>query len=280
VLLDYLLIFGYGGFPRLEIAGAAVAAVVAASVGSCLYVWLFLRRALQQGFLGQALVPFDRQECRGLLRLSGPVGCQGALETGTWLLFATLVGRLGSAEMAAHHIATNVLTLSYMASYGVAVAATTLVGQYLGAGDHAAARRSVRSCLVLVSVLTGVMGVSFLLWRCELVWVFNHDPAVVRLSVQLLVCIALFQGFDGLALVAAGVLRGAGDTRWPMLASLVFGWGVFIPLAYLSIFPLRGGVVGGWRAAMLHILLLSVTMTARLARGQWQQSRPPQAGPP
>jgi MATE family multidrug resistance protein len=270
VFLDYVLIFGHAGFPRLGIAGAAIATVLATGVGSLLYMWLFVQRGRREGLLARQWEPFDRQECRYLVRLSLPVGLQGALEMSAWTLFTILVARLGAVEIAAHHIATNVLTLSYMPGYGISIAATTLVGQYLGAGNRLAARHSARSSLALILLFMGTMAAGFLVWRRELVWLFNHDPVVIHLGAQLLIFTALFQLFDGLSLVSAGVLRGAGDTRWPMLIGVVIGWGIFVPLAYVSMFPLQGGVIGGWRAAMIYVIVLGLAMGARLAKGTWQ----------
>jgi MATE family multidrug resistance protein len=269
-LLDYLLIFGHLGLPRLGIAGAAVATVIATSVGSCFYVWLFLQRGKVHGLLTRAFVSFDRYECRRLVRMSVPVGLQGALEMSAWMFFTIFVARLGAVETAAHHIATNILTLSYMPGNGVSVAATTLVGQYLGADNPLAARRSAHSCLGVIILLMGTLGAGFFLWRHELVWLFNHDARVIHLGAKLLIFTALFQVFDGLSLVSAGVLRGAGDTRWPMLAGVVVGWGFFVPLAYVSIFPWQGGVIGGWLAAMVYAMVLGLTMGFRLAQGKWQ----------
>jgi multidrug resistance protein, MATE family len=269
--LDVLLIFGYAGFPRLGIAGSAIGTVVATAVGTAIYLTLFLRRGLRQGLLSQPRVPFDRQACRRLVRVSWPVGAQGALELGAWMLFTALIARLGAAEAAAHAIATQVMSFAYMSGYGFSVAATTLVGQYLGAGNLPAARRSVVSCLVLVLVFMGTLGGAFFVWRYTLVDMFTDDATVITLGAHLLIFVALFQLFDACGLIATGVLRGAGDTRWPMLAGLVVSWGVFLPVAALAIFAWQTGITGAWAAALLYVILLGMGLTLRLLHGGWQQ---------
>src|SRR5574341_2521884 len=98
-----------------------------------------------------------------------------------------------------------------MAGYGISVAATTLVGRYLGAREPAAARRTMRSCLILAFLLMGSMGLGLFVWRQPLVGLFTQDQAVAPLAAQLVVCVALFQIFDSLLLSAMGVLRGAGQ---------------------------------------------------------------------
>jgi multidrug resistance protein, MATE family len=271
VLLDVLLIFGYAGFPRLGIAGSAIATVAATAVGTVIYLSLFLRRGQRQGWLSQLRVPFDRQASRRLVRMSWPIGLQGALELGAWTLFTVLIARLGAVEAAAHAIATQVMALSYMSGYGFSVAATTLVGQYLGSQNLPAARRSVVSCLVLVLGLMGTLGVAFFVWRYPLMELFTGDPTVVKLGTRLLTLVALFQVFDALGLIATGVLRGAGDTRWPMYAGLGLSWGVLLPVAVLAIFPWQGGITGGWAAALLYVVLLGTVLLLRLLHGSWQQ---------
>lgn len=269
MLLDVLLIFGVAGFPRLGIAGAAWSTVSATTVGTVLYLCLFLRRGQREGLLTQPRIPFDRHACWRLVRLSWPIGAQGALDVGSWTLFTALIARLGTVEAAAHAIAIRVISLAYMAGYGISVAATTLVGRYLGAREPAAARRTMRSCLMLALLLMGSMGIGFFVWRQPLVALFTRDHAVAPLAVQLVILVALFQIFDSLLLSAMGVLRGAGQTRWPMLAVLLVNWGLFIPGAALVMFPWQGGILGGWAVALGSAVLLGLVLLWRVLRGGW-----------
>jgi MATE family, multidrug efflux pump len=271
VLLDALLIFGIAGFPRLGLAGSAVAMVSAEIVGTVIYATLFLRRGQRQGLLARPWVPFDRQLCQRLIRLSWPIGAQRALEMGAWTLFTTLVARLGATAVAAHTVATQIMAMSYMMGYGVSIAATTLVGQYLGARNPAAARRSMISSLYIVTLLMGGLGVAFFVWRFPLVGMFTSDQAVRLLGAQLLILVALFQVFDGIGLITMGVLRGAGDTRWPMLVGLVLNWGVFVPIAALALFVWPGGIVAGWSSGLLYAVILGGVLLPRVLRGEWQQ---------
>jgi putative MATE family efflux protein len=269
VILDVLLIFGVAGCPRLGIAGAALAAVIARTVGTVIYLGLFLRCGRREGFLAQQRLPFDRHLCWHLVRVSWPIGAQGALEMGAWTLFTAFIARLGAVEAAAHAIAMRVTSLSYMAGYGLCVAATTLVGQYLGAHNRAAARRSMVSCLVLVIGLMGSLGLGFFLGRYPLVRLFTHDEAVITLGIRVLFWVALLQVFDGINLIAMGVLRGAGNTRWPMLVGLLVNWGLFIPSAALAVFVWPGGIVAGWAVSVGTMVVLALLMLLRVLRGVW-----------
>lgn len=270
ICLDYLLIFGHAGLPRLGIAGAALGTVLATTTGTCLYLHFFLRQARQAGMLPASLFFWDRALCWKILRLSWPVGVQGALDTGAWTCFTTFVAHLGALEAAAHHIAVQVLSLSYMAGYGVSIATTTLVGQYLGARNVPAAQQSMQRCLIVGLSLMGALGIGFVGWRSVILQLFTHDTAVQVLGAQLLIWVAGMQLFDGFILIATGVLRGAGDTRWPMLAGALINWLVFVPCAYLAIFAYQHGPAGGWIVAVLAMGLLSVILGRRLWQGQWQ----------
>jgi putative MATE family efflux protein len=269
VVLDILLIFGVAGCPRLGLAGAALSTVICRTMGTVIYLGLFLRRGRREGFLVQLRLPFDRHACWHLLRVSWPIGAQEALEMGAWTLFTVLIARLGTAEAAAHAIAMRVTALSYMAGYGLCVASTTLVGQYLGAHNRAAAWRSMMSCLVLVLGLMGSLGLGFFVGRYPLVRLFTHDDAVITLGARVLLWVALLQVFDGSNLIAVGVLRGAGNTRWPMLVGLLLNWGIFIPSAALAIFVWPGGIVAGWAAAVGTVMVLAFLMLLRVLRGAW-----------
>lgn len=272
-LLDVVLIFGLAGFPRLGIAGSAIATVSTTGMTTLIYLGLFWQRGLRQGLLRRAWVPCDPGACRRLINVSWPVGVQGAFELGAWTLFTTMVARLGSAAMAAHAIATQIMALSYLTGYGISVAAATLVGQYLGAKQPAVARQSMLASLFIIVIYMGTLGVGFYLWRHPLIGIFTGVSAVSRIAADLLIFVGLFQVFDGISLVATGVLRGAGETRWPLGVGLLLNWGMFVPLAVMVMFWFDGGVAGGWAAALCYVVMLAVVMLVRVLAGGWQERR-------
>jgi len=146
---------------------------------------------------------------------------------------------------------------------------TTLVGQYLGAHNRTAARRSMVSCLVLVIGLMGSLGLGFFLGRYPLMRLFTYDEAVIAMGVHVLLWVALLQVFDGINLIAIGVLRGAGNTRWPMLIGLLLNWGIFVPSAVLAVFVWPGGIVAGWATGVGTMVVLALLMLLRVLRGAW-----------
>lgn len=271
IVLDYLLIFGNFGWPRLGVAGAAYGTIIAGFAQAAMLFVVSERRGLRDGHFERALLPLRRRELLALTRVGLPVGIQWVLEMGSWTVFTTLVARLGEVQAAAHQVAIAILHVSFMPGYGISVAATTLVGQYLGAGDRESALRSARNALWLAMVFMSAMGVVFFLGRRELIEIFNRDPQVVAVGAQLLVIASLFQVFDATNMVLSGALRGAGDTRFPLVASIVMSWLVFVPLVWLICVHWGQGVAGGWVAALIWIAGLALVLRHRFVRGRWME---------
>jgi MATE family multidrug resistance protein len=271
ILLDYLLIFGHLGFPRLGVAGAAWATVAAVSLQATILLVAFERRGRRDGHLVRPVLPPVGSAFLKLVRVGLPVGVQWVLEMGSWTIFTVFAAQLGKVQAAAHQVATVIIHVSFMPGYGVSVAATTLVGQYLGAGDRQSALASARNALRLAMTFMGAMGLVFFLARYQLVRIFNVDPEVVALGGQLLLFAALFQVFDAANMVLSGILRGAGDTRFPMLATIVMSWLVFVPLAWLLTMRLGYGVAGGWLAAVVWIFGQALVLRHRYVRRRWME---------
>jgi MATE family multidrug resistance protein len=270
--LDYGLIFGRLGLPELGVAGAGVATAVGQWFAAGVLCVCFRRRALRERFATRA-VPPDRHEIRRFLRTGTPIGGQWFLGMTSFAMFTTLVARMGDSQMAASQAFVVLLSLSFMQAVGISAGATTLVGRYVGARDHAAAVRSFRSALVLGALLGCGIALLFLAVPVPLLRVFTDDPAVVGLGVPLLAIGALFQLFDAFGIISEGALRGAGDTRWPFLVHSALGWGFFVPLAYLLGFVLEGGLTGAWAGGMLYVIVLSSLLVWRFHSGAWRQVR-------
>ena len=271
VLLDYLLIFGKFGFPKMGVSGAALATVLATAVQSGIYFYLVLCTPGMRVYFPRRIAPFAPGRFFKLIRVGGPVGLQYLLDMGTWTIFTTVVARLGEIQAAAHQIAVAILHVSFMPGYGIAIATTTLVGRYLGAGDKRSAVRSAYTSLKIAILFMGTMGICFYVFREQLISIFNPDPEVVAVGSTLLIFAAVFQIFDGTAMVSSGALRGSGDTRWPMVVSIGIAWFLFVPLVYLMAIRLPWGVTGGWLGAAIYIVALGGVLFGGLRKRKWME---------
>ena len=269
-VLDYGLIFGELGLPRLGVLGAGIATSIAEVVYPLVLVVFFFRREIRTRYRTSIVAP-SLQACRRLMRTGLPIGGQWWLEMTSFAAFSTLVARLGDTSMAASQAFVVLLSLSFMQAIGISMAVATMVGQYIGASDLPSAERSVRSGLQLGLGLAGIIAAVFILLPEPLLRIFTDDPEVIALGRPLLRIGALFQFFDAIAIVADGALRGAGDTRWPFFARFVLAWGVFLPLAYGIGVVLGGGLTGAWVGGAIYVAVLAGTLAFRFRSGAWQQ---------
>jgi putative MATE family efflux protein len=267
---DYVLIFGKLGFPRLETQGAAIATVFANGVGAALFFVVFLahKRAVLYGIRSEWRLKVDA--LKRLAKVGGPIGLQWMLDMGSFIVFSALIARMGIAQLAGHEAALRLMHLSFMPVFGLSIASTTLVGQYIGSDELPKAIRSGHSSLKMGFLYTLFIGTVFMVFPDELVALINSDPEVVRLGSSIVRLAAIFQLSDGLGIVSNGCLRGAGDTRWAMFIGIGYAWFLFLPLAYLGGFVFKGGAVGAWVGATLYITALGLSFFFRFRSGKWQ----------
>jgi MATE family multidrug resistance protein len=272
VVLDYGLIFGAFGLPEWGVAGAGTATAVAHWIGAAALFAAFRRRALAERF-ATGMVPPSWQATRRFLRTGLPIGGQWCIGMTSFAVFTTVVARMGDHTMAASQAFVMLLSLSFMQAVGISIAAATLVGRYVGARDPSAVEQSFRSALVLGIGLGGVVALLFVAIPGPLLRIFTDDPAVVALGRPLLLLGAYFQLCDAIVIISEGALRGAGDTRWPFAVETLFGWGVFVPLAYFLGVTLEGGLTGAWAGGTISITALAILLVRRFRSGAWRQIR-------
>ena len=271
-VLDYGLIFGKLGLPEWGVAGAGTATAISSVLAAVVFLMLVRRPRLAARFETGWVAP-DRSAIRRLLRVGVPIGGQWCVGMTSFAFFTTLVARMGDESMAASQAFVMLLSMSFMQAVGISVAASTLVGRYVGARDLEGARRSFRSSLTLGVLLGIVVAALFVALPGPLLRIFTDDPTVVSLGRPLLIIGAVFQLFDAIAIITEGALRGAGDTRWPFVIETFFGWGVFVPLAYTLGIVLDGGLAGAWIGGAISLALSSAALYWRFRTGAWERAR-------
>ena len=273
VAANYSLIFGHWGAPELGVLGSGLATSISRWVMLVILAvagWPVLSRYFRD--LRRAIL--HPATYLPLVRLGIPVGLQVSLEMWLFTTVALLMGNLGARELAAHQIALNLAALSFMVPLGIAGAAATRVGNAIGRGDAEGTRRSAAVCLGLGAGVMTVSALAFALLPRPLARLFTPEMAVVELAAVLLPIAALFQVFDGLQVVAAGILRGAADTRVPALIAFIGYWLLGLPVAWLLGVHLGFGPTGLWwgltlglaAAAILFLLRIRVTLRDEVAR--------------
>jgi MATE family multidrug resistance protein len=270
VVLDYGLIFGELGLPAWGVRGAGAATAVSSWVGAAALYAAFRRRAVAERFDTRPIRP-DRPAMMRFLRTGAPIGGQWCIGMTSFAFFTTVVARMGDASMAASQAFVMLLSLSFMQAVGISIAASTLVGRYVGAKDVGSVDRSFRSSIRIGLLLSCGIAVLFVALPGPLLRIFTDDPAVVALGRPLLAIGALFQIFDFLAIITEGALRGTGDTRWPFAVETALGWGFFVPLAYVLGVVLEGGLTGAWTGGLVYICALALVLVRRFRSGAWKR---------
>jgi putative MATE family efflux protein len=242
---DLLLIFGNLGFPRLGLLGAGISTTLASCVEAAILLTLYLSSREQARFSTRAWAPFEWKKAAQILRIGVAAGATFALDLGSWAIFVGgVIGRLGADALAGNNAATSFMQLSFMPAYGLSIGLTALVGRYIGRGDYRAAKRRAYLGMACACSYMTLMGVVFYIFRRPLIGLFRHEPAVIAAGSLILTYIPLFQFADAFGIVSAGALKGAGDTRFPAVAQIVFAWLFFLPLVFVLGNPRVGGLRG------------------------------------
>ncbi|MCZ6784803.1 MAG: MATE family efflux transporter [Proteobacteria bacterium] len=267
VILLYVLVYGRFGVPSLGVGGAAIANGCAFAVGSAVFLWLWLRGGLVLG-VGppRALEP-------ARIRRLFHIGYPAALEQGVWqggfIGFLWIIALYGTAPYAAYGIGVNILSFSFVVGFGFSIAASTLVGQHLGAGDLAGAARSGWRATGLSVLAMSVFGLAIVLASEAIASFLIDDPEVVRLTVVFIYILGSVQPLMALEFTLGGALRGAGDTRFPLIAVMTGLLGVRVVLA--GFFAWRGFPVEWIFAALIGDYIVKASMlTWRFRSGRWQ----------
>ena len=271
LLLDYLLIFGKFGCPRLEVVGAAIATLIAGVVAAICYLAVFLSRKSDRAFQTRSHSRIDFRDLRRMLRIGLPMGVHNLMDMGSFTVFVALVGRMGDIALAANNAALTLISASFMPLYGFSMAAMTLVGHYIGSGQLHYARRSGYTAIKLGVVYTFFVAIAFFAVPEFLISLVTPDAEVVRLGTRILFFAALFQLSDGFGICASGALKGAGDTFFTMCVSIGYAWLLFLPLAYGLAFWLGYGVPGAWCGATIYIILAGITYFLRFRSNRWER---------
>lgn len=265
VVLNWSFIFGHLGVPPMGAVGSAWASSISRwfmALGLLAVAWRWLGPAVRDLRL-EALAPAPLWR---MLKLGAPIGVQQFLEAGAFGLIALLMGLFGTVQVASHHIALNLAALTFMVPLAVGAASAVTVGHAIGAGDAAAARRNAIGALVVGAGFMSVSMVVFLLVPGALARIYTTDPAVLALAATLIPIAGVFQVADGLQAVAAGVLRGAGDTRAPLVLNLLGFWLVGTPLSLYLAFRTPAGAVGLWWGLVAGLGAVALLLVLRMRR--------------
>ncbi|HEY7235185.1 MAG TPA: MATE family efflux transporter [Gemmatimonadaceae bacterium] len=263
--LNWVFVYGHLGSPALGAAGSALATLVSRwlmAIALLGLAWSTLRPHLATMRRDSwRLEPIGR-----ILRLGVPIGLQMLLESGAFGAIGLMMGMLGTTEMAGHQIAITLAALTFMVPLGVGAAAAVRVGRGVGARDQARARLAARAAFVCGMGFMSITALLFLLAPRLLASVFTADAGVIGIAGVLIPVAGVFQIFDGAQAVGAGVLRGLGDTRAPLIGMIAGYWLLGLPVSLVLGFhtPLRAAGLWWGFVASLSVVALFLAVRIRV----------------
>jgi multidrug resistance protein, MATE family len=280
LVLDYLWIFGYGGFPEWGIAGAAWATVLATWVKAVVYVALPLQsrhRARYGTLLGLVL---DMSLVRRILYYGGPSGLQMLLDVTGFTVFILVVGRLGVVESEATSIAFSIGSLAFMPIYGLHLAASVMVGERLGENRDDLAERATYTTMQISWMYMLAISLLYVLTPGLFLRGFFPDgatgsaqqAAVYALSALLLRFVATYNLLDATQMVFVGAIKGAGDTQFVLYVSLALA-AMLSGFSWLSVEVWKLNVYGCWLLIVLWCLIAAAAYAVRFWQGKWRRMR-------
>ena len=270
IILDPLLIFGLWGFPRLEVAGSALATVIARGIGAVLLFRVFFsRHHLFNLKFGSLRLNLD------LMKRMAKIGIFGSLQmlirSFAALVLMCIVSPFGTAAIAAYGIVMRLTMFSIMPGIGIGNATATMVGQNLGADNPRRAARAGWLASGLYLAFLGVLGGVFIIFAAQTMSIFTSDPEVVKLGASYLRLFSASFLFLAFSIVLGRALNGAGDTLSPMITTAISFLALRIPLAWYLAHT--RGVVGIWSAIALSNLVHGSIISYWFKRGKWKEKK-------
>ncbi len=266
IVVAYGFIYGIGPLPEMGVAGSAMGAAAGRGVGGLLVLALLLRGRGGLRLKLSGLLP-DMLQIKRIANIGIPAGAEQLLMRFGMTAYVTTVAALGTKAYAAHQLALQGESIAFMPGFGFAIAATTMVGQGLGAGRPEQARADGYLAQRMAVLFMSAMGVIFFVFAAPILDLFINDPEVVQLGVWPLRLVAFSQPALATSMVLSGGLRGAGDTRATMVITSGGLWLIRLPLAMLLTGPL--GLLGAWIAMSLDLQIRGAAIFLRFRSGKW-----------
>ncbi len=264
VFLNYLLVFGHCGFPRMGMMGSCWASCISrVLMALAMFLFVFYNRDFRVYFVRFRSAPISWLLSRKILSIGVPSGLQWVFEVGAFSFAVIMIGWIGPRQQAAHLVALSLAAFPYMIASGLSAAVAVRVGTYFGLRDREGMRAAGFSAVGMVLCFTFCSALTLLLLKNILPGFFTKETEVLKIASSLLVIAALFQFWDGTQVVVLGALRGVQDTLLPTFFTLIAYWVVGLPVGYLLAFKLGMGIQGVWWGLSIGLFCAALLLILR-----------------
>lgn len=264
LIFNIILINGYLGFPKMGLIGAAISTLITRILMMlALFAYLFNTKTFKKYLHAKYKSLQTNDLVLMIFKIGVPSGLQFFFEIAAFSLAVIMMGWLGENQLAAHQIAINVASTTYMMASGLGIAGGIRVGEGRGLKDVRKIRFSGNVALLLVVIFMTVMMLVILLFNRFLVELYISDNEVIAIAMKLMLVAAVFQLSDGVQVVSLGVLRGISDVNIPTWITMFAYWGLSLPLGYLLAFNLEMDAIGIWFGLLAGLTASAVLLTVR-----------------
>ncbi|PIQ09922.1 MAG: MATE family efflux transporter [Ignavibacteriales bacterium CG18_big_fil_WC_8_21_14_2_50_31_20] len=265
--LNWILIFGNLGLPRLELDGAGYATLMTRIfMAAAIFIYIRNAKSFQEFDPSLRFKSVNFKVIRKIVNIGVPGGFQMFFEVGGFSFAAIMVGWIGVNELAAHQIALNLASITFMVGLGISISVTIRVGNFLGKRDSVEIKKAGYSALFIIAVIMSLFGIMFFAFRNYLPTLYINDVEVIKIASSLIIIAAIFQIVDGLQIVGVGILRGLTDMKAPMVISFIAYWVIGLPVAYLLGFIFDFGVEGIWVSFVVGLTLAAIFFILRFRK--------------
>jgi MATE family multidrug resistance protein len=267
VLGNYVFINGHFGFPAMGLNGSGLATLLSRMLTAVLMmIYVHRHPEFQKYFARRWWRALENGRLQKIFRLGIPNGLTYIFEVGAFSLSSVMMGWLGAAPLAAHQIALNLASISFLVTVGIGTAGSIRVGASLGQNNRDEARFAGRVAIGLGAIYMLCSALFVFGFRESLAGIYTADPAVLGFAVSFLGVAAAFQFFDGVQAVAVGVLRGLQDTQWPSILALIAYWVLGLPISYYLGFHLKWNGEGIWWGLFVGLAFMAIFLTLRFEK--------------
>ena len=264
IVLGVIFVKGLFGITPMGIRGVGYSTLIDRIVMAVVMMAYVLRSVhFKKYLLKFSFINVSLARCQQILHIGLPVAMQYVFEIGAFSSAAVIIGTISYYGLAAHQIAINLASLTYMMASGLSAAAAIKTGNYFGGNDHLKLQQSAIANYHIVIVFMSVTAVFFFIGHGFLPAIYTPDSHVITIASQLLLIAAFFQLFDGTQVVGLGILRGMGDVKIPTQITFIAYWIVALPIAYLLGIVLNFGVTGVWCGLVLGLMTSAILVYLR-----------------
>lgn len=268
VFLNWLMIYGNLGFPRLELLGAGYATLITRILIFVVLGVIILNHGTFRRYIAVRRVVWklNWQTQKELLAIGIPSSFQITMEVAAFAVSGILIGTIGAVEQAAHQIALSLASLTFMVSMGLSQAGSIRASNAFGRNDRSAISFIGKGTIAMALIYGSICAVGFIIFRDYLPTLFNENTDVVKLAAYLLIFAAVFQISDSTQAISAGLLRGIKDVKVPTYFIFIAYWVIGIPAGYLLAFHFGMGAAGIWMGFIIGLTFSAVFLSLRFKK--------------